>query len=157
MSATKSDHYMYGTCTTPTTQFDQGPWVVGAIDKVVGALVRGSLSYDIATESTSTTIVEPIMWGLQWVHHGAASLDIVSSVDGLQWLFREHLVPSGWKAVWAPSTDTAAVAVDLPLKQDWYGQLPVNDTVDFYLSFGNAYALSADNYIINATAQLYLV
>lgn len=131
-----------------TADYQVGPFNVDPLVKLYSAKVRGSI---VAGFNTTTVIGlkadNDIVWGLQWGAVGYTPLNVLTQINDLHWLrtgnFEIDTVFDNF--------DNAITSIELgsiiPIRSDWYGQLPMSGSIDFYISVGVPFATGAGSAI----------
>jgi hypothetical protein len=138
-----------------TGQFDEGPFAIGAINKLLRAEVRGELNFQGDTFGDTSVSANLLMWGLQIVPHGDAAQDVIVSDDNDSWLLRRQTGGYDYPKVFSPSTDTAAALTSIGMREDWAGQLAEGISVDAYLSFAPPFGGSTPNFNTYGTLRFW--
>lgn len=115
-------------------QLNFGPYGPTSVVTILRAEVRGNINWQGEPLALASVLANFQMWGLQWVPHGNAALDVVSSGDDDHWLLREQVAGQDKLAAWTPVTNTAAVLWTEQVRGDWAGQLAIGASIDLYLS-----------------------
>lgn len=126
-------------------QTDLGPYIVPTCQTLIRAEVRGLVNYLGEGFGPTSVYANFLLWAVQWVPHGDPPANIVTQADGLQWLIREQTGTLDQQVAWSPSTADAVVLSSLATVANWGGQLPVNQSVDLYLSFRPPQDVSVSN------------
>jgi hypothetical protein len=129
---------------SPTSDFDQGPFRISADTKLLSVKMSGSFVDGYSTVTvTGQKISNDEMWGLQSGPTGYTSKNIISDADNPAWWQIEQL---NWGTVF-DTFDNAISSIELgtaiPVRYQWRGQLPIPGGQDFYVSFGNAFSTGA--------------
>lgn len=112
--------------------------------KLFRAEVHGTVSHPIGTTTTSGTQFDgSLMWGIQGIPHGNTPLALPANITAADWLVVQAQEPTEVTAVWAPSTDTAAVASAGGFSLVWTGQQSYPAATDFLFSDGQATGFSS--------------
>lgn len=96
---------------------------LGAVNKLYRVRVTGSVIYPTSTVTTSSEIVDPIIWGIQWGDAGFTPQTLPTDADSGLFLTVAAHTPGEVVGLWSPSTDTAGSIVGGPLEFGWDGQL----------------------------------
>lgn len=129
-----------------SAQLNIGPYAVGSVTTLLRAEIRGKVNFQAVALSALSVEANWLMFGLQWVLHGAAPLDVITSADGDHWLVRERIGDTGSAAAWAPSSDVFGYIKGYHMGADWAGQIPIGSIIDFYVSFNSAEGVVVPNY-----------
>lgn len=122
-----------------------GPYDSGTVVKLFRAEVRGKINYQGELIGSTTVEANFQVWGLQWVSHGSAALDPVTSTDDDHWLIREQVIGGTTRAVWSNATTDAYSLKGDTISADWSGQLLVSDHIDLYLVMRAPTGVTIDN------------
>lgn len=126
-------------------QLNFGPYPSGVISKLLRAEVRGQINFQAVTVGAASVDANFQLFGLQWVAHGAAALNVVSSADDDHWLIREQTGTNDARIFWTPAANTISRMRSYVTKADWAGQLPIGVSADLYLSFNSPTGVVIDN------------
>lgn len=102
---------------------------LGDVNKLHRIEVTGAVIYPTQSITDTTEIVDPIIWGVQYMAHGATPLTLPADSDDVHFLAVEAHTPDEVAIGWAPNTATAAAVVGGPIRIHWGGQ--------FYIGGGN--------------------
>lgn len=156
MATTLKNIYYWGTPSfSGTGQFNEGPFHIGAINKLIRARVSGAINYQGSSITDTSVFGNFLLWALSIVGHGSSALDIILAGDSNQFLIRQQ-TRGATVATWAPNTDTAAVLASLEIAAEWQGQLnPVTSDIDAYLSFAPPFGGSTSNFNTYGTVEFW--
>lgn len=130
-----------------------GPYPSGTVNKLLRAEVHGAANYQGLAVGASSVFTNQLLWGLQWVAHGAGALDPVTSSDDDHWLIRQQTGDQSYATSWAPSTATAGVLSGVQLAGSWAGQLPIGASIDLFLALKSDTGLAVANLNVFATIR----
>lgn len=136
-------------------QENYGPYEVPSCIALLRVEVRGEVNFQGATISDTSVTANYQLYAVQYVAHGAAAADIVSTADGLPFLLREQTGRDDTLTTWAPNTDSAAILGSLGLRAQWAGQLQINESIDLYLSFKSPGGQSVPNHNLFASLRFW--
>lgn len=111
-----------------------GPYFVPSVSKLLRVEVNGKINFQAEIFGNTSVQANFQLWAVQWVLHGVAAADVVTTADGPNWLIRQQVGSQESRVAWAPDTDTAAVLSGYPLVASWAGQLPIGADIDLWLS-----------------------
>lgn len=139
----KSCNFFRTTGTIEAT-FNQGPWNIGTINKLLHVKLSGSIFAATTEYVTSTFYLDnPSLWGVEMIAHGDTPLDLVDGANDSRWigqgaiqLFEDVIQVGGSETDFFYNIQTT-------LAWEWFGQVPVADDVDFYLAIANAWDTGA--------------
>jgi hypothetical protein len=117
-----------------TAQLNEGPFLVPTVNTLLRVEVRGKINFAGFVTGPGGTENNWQLWGVQLVPHGSPANDVVTNADGSNWLIREQIGSQETRVVWTPETNNAQYIAAYPLKAAWGGQLPINASIDLYLS-----------------------
>lgn len=132
------------TFSSAATQQNIGPFNPGTVNRIFKAAIRGQISYQSSTVAQPYVTANDILWGLQYVAHGASPLSAASSAPSDQWLWRCNVANrTDTLHVFAPSTATGVSQAVVSLKEDYHGQgnRPGGD-IDVYVSVLSSFGIS---------------
>jgi hypothetical protein len=136
--------FYFDTGDTPSPTIQQGPFTITNPFKLYQVRLSGAIYSPISTVTTSSVLFASPAWGVQFVGHGDSPFTIPDGSDSTAWFFNTYENVAAAAVAWAPSTDTAAAAVGNPFSGEWHGQLPINGTIDFYVTVGDPFDIGAD-------------
>ncbi len=114
-----------------------GPLTVPGGTKATRVQVRGAVSFEASTASSTSQLKNDLVHGVQYGLSGYTPVTIeTSSFPPSQWLRVESMVPSTGFAIWTPTTADANFLDRYLIRYDWHGQLPIADDTDFYYDIG---------------------
>lgn len=145
----KNIFYFDNTFAGATTQRDIGPLHVGPCNRVFRARCRGELSLQSFNPAVPFTTENDLVWGLQWVAHGAAPLDVLTSAVDDHWFFRRAFtLTNDVSRGWGPSSVTGTVQGSDPMNDEYRGQSikPAGD-IDMFISFRAAFGILGGTFI----------
>lgn len=129
-----------------TAQLNMGPYLVPDVVTLLRAEVRGKLNFQTVTYGSTGVEANTQLWAVQWVAHGSPPADVVTTADGPNWLIREQVGHDETRAMWSPSSNTSALMSGYGTKAEWAGQLPINASIDLYLSMRAPTGFSVPNF-----------
>lgn len=132
--------FFFSDGTTANTGKQYGPFEIPAIGRLLRLEVRGTLVYEPGTWASSSSFVEPAVFGAQSGVHGYTPLDPVSQAGNPDWYDHHALLPTSAIASFSPSTDTAEKYTVHPIELNWQGYQPLNVDTDFYFSSGSFFS-----------------
>lgn len=138
-----------------TGQLDLGPYFVPTVAKLLRVEVHGKVNFEAVTFGTTGVEANFQLWAVQWVAHGAAAANIVTTADGPNFPIRQQLGDQESRVAWAPSTAISAVMIGYPLVGEWAGQLPIGNDIDLYLSLRPPQAVSINNENVIASLRFW--
>lgn len=145
----KNIFYFDNTFAGAATQRDIGPLHVGPTNRVFRARCHGELSLQSFNTSVPFTTANDLIWGLQWVAHGASPLDVLTSAVDDHWFFRRAftLTTDVSRGFVTPGT-TATIQGSDPMDDQYRGQFikPAGD-IDFYVSMKAAFGILTGTFI----------
>lgn len=136
-------------------QLDEGPFIIGDVDRLLRAKVRGMINYQGSAIGDTGVEANLLMWGLQWGVHGYSPLDVVTSTDNDYWLLRLQTGQGDPGLSFAPSSDTGANLRSRGVADNWAGQLAVYESIDAYLSFAQPFGGSVPNLNTYGTVEFW--
>lgn len=117
------------------TGHQYGPYELGSCSKLLHVTCGLTISTPGAALAGTALLVNTIIWGVQWVPHGDSPLALPGFAFDTQFLWALTLgTDLGISAAWAPNTDNGAVLTGNVVSHEWRGQLPINETIDLYLT-----------------------
>lgn len=128
-----------------------GPFHPGNVNRFVGAECHGECSGGTFNTSVGFVTANDIMWGLQWVAHGAAPISVITGAVDDHWLWRQNLgTKTDLVRGWGPQSTTATIESIDSLWARWRGQgiKPVAD-IDLYIACQSSFGL-----VLSATLWL---
>lgn len=128
-----------------TSQLNIGPFFISNVVKLLRHEVRGQLNSQGSALSSTSVFANTALWAVQWVPHGNSPSNIISTVDGPQFPIREQMGTIDEAIAWAPSSSAGAVLNSYGLVSFWAGQLPVNQSIDLYLSVNTPTGVGLSN------------
>lgn len=140
-----------------TSQLNLGPYFVPSVKRLLRVEVHGEINFQGSSIGTSSVFANFQLWAVQWVPHGTAALDCVTTADGPQWPIRQQTGQDDGHATWSPSTDVAGVLSHLALNGWWAGQLAINGDIDLYLSSRAPTGVSVSNQNLFASLRFWWV
>jgi hypothetical protein len=114
-----------------------GPCNLGFTHLLTRARATIQFSVTGVVIGTASTFGAAPVWGVQYGHVGYTPLDIQTDADSDRWLWIEKIDTGSTPAFWAPNTDSASFLANASQIREWNAQLPVNDDIDLYATFGN--------------------
>jgi hypothetical protein len=117
-----------------TGQLDLGPFFISDVGKLLRHEVRGQVNSQGQSLTDMGVAANFGLWAVQWVPAGDSPSNIVTTVDGPQFPIREQMGTMDLITSWAPTSADGAVLASFGLRSFWAGQLPVNQSIDLYLS-----------------------
>lgn len=136
--------YFDNSFTMGTSQHDIGPLHVGPCNRILHGEVHGTSSKVSENLTVPFTLNNDLLYGLQWVAHGAAPQAVLTSPPGDQWLWRIAMAQNNDLQIgWGPQSTNTTVQTAFSLHQVWRGQgiKPAAD-IDVYLSFQAMFGVS---------------
>jgi hypothetical protein len=136
-------------------QRDVGPLHPGSVNRVFRAACRGELSLQSFTPGSSFNTQNDLLWGLQWVNHGSAPLDVLTSAVDDHWFWRHALtLTNDVTRTWAPSSATGVVQGSDPLHDEYRGQYikPAAD-IDLFISIRASFGLLTGTFIMLGSVE----
>lgn len=132
------------TFASAATQQDIGPFNPGTVNRIFEVSVHGLLSHESSPVNTPYVVGDDLLWGLQWVAHGAGSQAILTSAPGDQWLWRQNVAyRNDWATTFAPSSATGVLQTAQSLWQDYKGQgNKPGSNIDVYISVQSAFGVT---------------
>lgn len=140
---------------TGTAQLNLGPYFVPAVHTLIRCEVRGKINFQTVTYGTPSVQANFQLWAVQWVTHGSAPQDCITTADGDQWLIREQTGGTETLGMWAPNTDNAEALRSYPLRAEWAGQLIIGQDIDLYMSLRAPTGASIDNQNLFASIRFW--
>ena len=141
--ATHNVFFWLQSSVTGGAQINQGPFNTGHVNRLLKVESRGQQNYQAVALAINGVVTNPALWGIQVVDHGVAPLDILTSLDSDQWLFREQESGEEYQSMWAAQTTVPGLLPGYGLNRTWRGQYFLDTDVDFYVSwalpFGGAW------------------
>lgn len=138
-------------------QLNLGPYLVPDVKRLLRAEVHGAINFQGATIAVSSVAANFQLWAVQWVPHGSAAADVVTTADGPNWLMRQQVGQDDSYTTWAPSTDNAGLLVSYGLNGSWAGQLAINTSIDLYMSLRAPTGVSVPNENLFASLRFWWV
>lgn len=154
--ATKNIFYWGTPSFSGTGQFNEGPFHIGDVNRLLRVKIRGNVNYQGVNYGATSVEANLLLWAASWVAHGASPLDVILAGDTTQFLVREQTKLGDSGIFWAPSTDTAAALRTLEIVGDWSGQLALSGAdTDMYVSFAPPFGGSTDNFNTYGTVEAW--
>jgi|GEM_PF-2485329 len=116
------------------SQLNIGPYLVPDVKTLIRVESRGRVNFQGVSSVWNTVLANTLLWAVQWVPHGDTPNDVVTTADGLPWLIRQQLGTADSRVFWTPDSSSGTIISSDSLEADWAGQLPVNESIDLYLS-----------------------
>lgn len=130
--------FFFRTTGTYAASYDQGPWRVSGLAKLLRLKLTGSIFSGLTAETVSSFVLDdPICWGVQFGPHGYTPIDLVSGGDSDQWLRIGALEIGDYAQYLDSGITTMDYGISIKLDFEYRSQLPVNIDTDFYLSIKN--------------------
>jgi hypothetical protein len=126
--------YPHSAAFSGSGQLDLGPFFISDVGKLLRHEVRGQVNIQGQSLADNAVLGNLLLYAVQWVPHGDSPSNIVTTVDGPQFPIREQMGTIDTLTAWAPTADVGAVLIGYGMRSFWAGQLPVNQSVDLYLS-----------------------
>lgn len=122
---------------TPSFGRNFGPFTVTGMNRLLRVTVSGTVIYQPQHANNTTSFIDDIAWGVQWVVSGNSPHDVISDANDPAWLAWQAHAPQEIDVVWAPfSADYGAGSVG-PISLERRGQFsPASTSMDFYFSTG---------------------
>jgi hypothetical protein len=134
---TSRSFFTYSTFGSPTNDYQVGPFEVSGFGKLLAARVRGSLQGGYQSSAVSgLQISNGIIWGLQWVDHGVTPINILFTGNDPRWLIIGNRESNTVHEVFDDAITTVDIGSLYTITRDWYGQMPMDADIDFYISVG---------------------
>lgn len=149
--------YFDNTSSTPATQLDVGPFNPGNVFNIFKAYVHGNMSFLSFTVASHWTEAIDMVWGLQYVNHGAGPTNILTSASDDHWLWRHAVGTSNdLSRAYGPSTSDGEIQSTFSLIENFRGQSnkPQND-IDVFLSFDSIFGATSDTYHVIGSIDFY--
>lgn len=140
-----------------TGQLNLGPFNMGTVYRFIRLEARGLVNFQGFTLSATGVLANWQLWAVYWVPTGTGALDVVTTIDGPQWLIREQTGAEDYVSQWAPSSDTSAGIQGYRLSGDWAGQMPINQDIDLWLSMRAPTGASIPNFNVFASLRFWWV
>ena len=153
MTTARQLQYFDATNSSPSGQFNQGPWTISDLGKLLVVQVHGSISAAAPTAIVGDYLVAGLNWGLQSGAEGFTPANSITAVDNFSFIWTGTIPGADLLAAWAPSTDTAGVLNGYSLEYKWAGQQDFGASTDFYLSFANPFGTSIGDYNVSGTIE----
>lgn len=132
------NRFYANTTGSPAFDFNQGPWHVPDLGKVLQVRFTGSFMVGLSSATESGFLFDnPTVWGVQYVHHGDSPLDVTGNGDDSRWLWNEQMLIGDWFTQLDASESTFNYGLQCRMEHTWNGQRPIGDDVDFYFSTKN--------------------
>jgi hypothetical protein len=136
--------YFFRTTGTYEATFNQGPWNVGTINKLLHVKLSGSIMASTTDYETSTFYLDnPSLWGIEMIAHGGTPLDLVFGANDSRWLGQGAVQLGEEPIVVGGSESTFFYNIQTTLAWEWFGQMTVGEDVDFYLAIADAWGDTA--------------
>lgn len=149
--------YFDNNTSTPATQLDVGPFNPGNVSHIYKGYVHGNMSFLSFTTASHWQEVVDMVWGLQYVDHGAGPENILTSATDDHWLWRHAVAMNNdLSRAFTPSTDSFEVQSTFSLIETYRGQgnKPGGD-IDVYLSFDSIFGVTSDHYQVIGSIDFY--
>lgn len=117
-----------------TAQLNIGPFNIPNVITLLRAEVRGKINFQGFTLGPTGVETNFQLWALQQVPAGAGASDCITTADGPQWLMRRQLGSQETRVDWTPTTNNVQYMATYPVEDNWAGQLPINASIDLWLS-----------------------
>lgn len=146
----KTLFYFDNTWVGAVTQRDVGPLSPGPVNRVFQAKCRGEISFQSFTAVTPFTTENDIIWGLQWVSHGASPEDVLTSADDDHWFFRHALtLTTDVSRAWAATSTSGVIQGTDPLVDQYRGQsIKPADNIDLYVSLKAGFGIVSTQFTV---------
>lgn len=117
-----------------TGQLDLGPYFVPSVNKLLRLELHAKRNVQIVLFG-STSVEENIeLYAVQWVPHGGAPANCVTTADGVNWLIRRQAGDQETRFAWSNATADGYASATVVLEGCWAGQLLIGGDIDLYLS-----------------------
>jgi hypothetical protein len=149
--------YFDNTTATPNVQLNVGPLHPGAVAAIYKAHVHGNMSFQSFNAAVPWQEVMDVQWGFQYVPHGSAPTDILTSASDDHWLWRHAIATKNdLSRAFAPSTASGVIQSTFSLIDTFRGQgnRPGAD-IDVYLSFRDLFGLTSTAFQVIGTIDFY--
>lgn len=132
------------TFASAATQQDIGPFNPGSVTRIFRAAVHGELAYQSSLIGHPFVSASDLLWGLQYVAHGASPLNALTSGPNNQWLWRQNVsTRSDTVKAFAPSSATGVSQGANSLFEEYssQGNKP-GGNIDVYLSVVSVFGIA---------------
>ena len=149
--------YFDNTFASAGTQQNIGPFHPGTVGQIVRAQVNGALSGQSSGVGPTYVVNNDLAWGLNWVPHGGAALDVLTSTPTDQWLWR-HAVwqKSDLTRSWSPTTAAGEVQDTYSLFEEYQSQaIRPSADIDFWISIRSSFGTTVGPILMVGTFNLW--
>lgn len=150
-------NYFNNTSSTPSTQLDIGPFNIGTVNRFFKAYCHGNMSFTSFTTAAHWMEVQDMLWGMQYVDHGSAPTNVLTSTSDNHWLWRRTVaMNTDLSRPFAPATDSVEIQSTFALIETYrnQGNKPEAD-IDVYLSFRSIFGLTSDTYQVIGSIDMF--
>jgi hypothetical protein len=153
---TKGIFYFDNTFAGAVAQRDVGPLHPGTVNRAFRAACRGELSFQSFNPAVPFTTEDDLVWGLQWVNHGAAPVSVITSLYDDHWFWRHALtLTSDVTRGWGPQSTTGTIQGSDPLDDEWRGQsVKPGVDIDLYVSIQASFGIVGGTFTMLGTVEL---
>lgn len=132
------------TFASAATQQDIGPFNPGTVNRIFQIEVRGMISGQSFPAAQPYVVSDDLLWGIQWVAHGAGPQSILTSAPGDQWPWRHNIgFNNDTTHTFAPSSATGVVQDIVSLREQYCGQgIKPGSNIDVYISVQSAFGIT---------------
>lgn len=149
--------FYQNTVASPTPQHNEGPFTVTPTGPLLKAYVHGEVNFKSSNVTVPFVSADDMIWGLQWVYHGAGAEDLLTSATDNHWLWRHALANNDDVAqTWAPDTADGVTTKGYPSVETYRGQsVRPGAEIDLYLSLATMFGTTTQSYYLSGTIELY--
>jgi hypothetical protein len=146
--------YFFNDGTTGTHGAQYGPFSIGTATKLLSVDVTMVFIAGPNAEVLATPIIDPWVFGVQYVPHGSSPIDPYSVPSDPAWLCWQTAAPSANVRAWSPSTADFGVVLEQGVTLRWRGQRPVAEAIDFYVSTAQYYDAGDVTSTVNGAVRI---